>query len=204
MPDQNLPETPLSINTQSKEELAAIVQQLNPALEYVRDMNVKATSCRTLLVKKSGLECALKVRNLSRNIWDDTYFYREIHALRRVSERKVTGVTQLIGEYRNDRFHAILKSFAAGTPCDKLDLDELLHNSEFVKKLDAIYLKLHLAGIAKVNFLPRKVVISDDGELTLVDLSTCVVNTETGIQQFSQEMRGDSRFITRLERNTTH
>ena len=197
-------ETALSINTQSKEELSAIVQQMNPELEYLLDLHPKATTCRTLLVKMDGVECALKVRNISRNIWDDTYFYLEIHALRRVAERKITGVTELLGEYKNDRFHAILKSFAVGTPCNKLDLDELLHNSEFVKKLDALYLKLHLAGIAKINFLPRKIVISDDGELTLVDLSSCIINTESGIQLFSREMRIDSRFITRLERNTTH
>lgn len=197
-------ETPLSIRTQSKEELAAIVQQMNPELEYLLDLNLSATTCRTLLVKKDGVECALKVRNVSRNIWDDTYFYYEIHALHRVAERKLTGVTQLMGEYKNDRFHAILKSFAVGTPCNKLDLDELLHNSEFIKKLDALYLKLHLAGIAKINFLPRKIVISDDGELTLVDLSTCIVNTTSGIQLFAQEMRRDSRFITQLERHATH
>ncbi len=197
-------ETALSINTQSKEELEAIVRQMNPELEYLSDLNLSATTCRTLLVKKDGVECALKVRNVSRNIWDDTYFYYEIHALRRAAERKLTGVTRLMGEYENDRFHAILKSFAVGTPCNKLDLHELLHNSEFVKKLDALYLKLHLAGIAKINFLPRKIVISDDGELTLVDLSTCIVNTESGIQLFAQEMRRDSRFITRLERHTTH
>jgi len=37
-----------------------------------------------------------------------------------------------------------------------------------------------------------------------VDLSTCIVNTESGIQLFSQQMREDSRFITRLERRATH
>ncbi len=204
MIDPEPPETALSIGTQSNEELAAIVHQMNPELEYLQDLHPKATSCRTLLVKKEGAECALKVRNVSRNIWDDTYFYYEIHALHRAAERNITGVTQLLDEYKDHRFHAILKTFAAGTPCNKMDLEELLHNSEFVKKLDALYLKLHLAGIAKINFLPRKIVISDDGELTLVDLSTCIVITETGIQRFSQEMRRDSRFITKLERNATH
>ena len=197
-------ESPLSITSHSKEELEAIVQELNPELEYVSDLHPKATTCRTLLVKKEGVECALKVRCVSRNIWDDTYFYYEIHALRRIAERNISGVTKLMGEYQNERFHAILKSFAEGTACNQLDSDELLHNREFVRKLDAIYLKLHLEGIAKINFLPRKVVISDDGELTLVDLSTCIVNTEAGIQQFAQEMCADSRFITRLERNVTH
>ena len=204
MIDPERSDTALSISTQSREELAAIVHQVNPELEYLQDLHPKATSGRTLLVKKEGVECALKVRNVSRNIWDDTYFYYEIHALHRVAERKISGVTQLLGEYKDDRFHAILKTFAVGTPCNEMDLDELLHNSEFVKKLDALYLKLHLAGIAKINFLPRKIVISDNGELTLVDLSTCIVNTETGVQRFSQEMRRDSRFITKLERNTTH
>ena len=204
MIDPERSDTALSISTQSREELAAIVHQVNPELEYLQDLHPKAASCRTLLVKKEGVECALKVRNVSRNIWDDTYFYYEIHALHRVAERKISGVTQLLDEYKDNRFHAILKTFAVGTPCNEMDLDELLHNSEFVKKLDALYLKLHLAGIAKINFLPRKIVISDNGELTLVDLSNCIVNTETGVQRFSQEMRRDSRFITKLERNTTH
>ena len=194
----------ISIHTQSEQELKAIVHQLNPDLEYVKDLHSAASTCRTLLIKHDGVECTFKVRQLTRNVWDDTYFYFEISALRRAAERKLTGVASLIQEYKNDRFHGILKTYANGTPCNLLDIDELLHDREFIKKLDALYMKLHLAGIAKINFLPRKVVIGDDGELMLVDMSTCIVNTESGIQLFSQSMREDSRFITRLERRATH
>jgi hypothetical protein len=199
-----LTETPLSINTRSESELEAIVHQLDPDLEYIRDLHPDASTCRTLLVNYKGTECALKVRRLSRNMWDDTYFYYEISALKRAAERRITGVTRLLHEYKDDRFHAIVKTFIPGTPCNVVDVDELLTSAEFVQKLDALYLKLHLAGIAKFHFLPRKVVISDDGDLTLVDLSTCIVNTESGIQLFVQAMREDSRFITKLERHATH
>ena len=199
-----LTETPLSIDTRSESELEAIVHQLDPDLEYLRDLHPDASTSRTLLVNYQGTECALKVRRLSRNMWDDTYFYYEISALKRAAERRITGVTRLLREYKNDRFHAIIKTFVPGTPCNVVDVDELLKSTEFVQKLDALYLKLHLAGIAKFHFLPRKVVISDDGDLNLVDLSTCIVNTESGIQLFVQAMREDSRFITKLERHTTH
>ena len=194
----------ISIQTRSEDDLKALVHQLDSDLEYLRDLHSTASTCRTLLVTHERVECTLKVRKLTQNIWDDTYFYFEISALRRVAERKLTGIARLIREYKDDRFHAILKSYATGTPCDRLDVDELLHNREFIKKLDALYLKLHLAGIAKIKFLPRKIVVSDSGELILVDLSTCIVNTESGIQLFSQQMREDSRFITRLERRATH
>lgn len=200
----NLTETPLSIDTRSESELEAIVHQLDPDLEYIRDLHPDASACRTLLVNYQGTDCALKVRRLSRNMWDDTYFYYEISALKRAAERKIKGVTRLLREYKDDRFHAIVKTFIPGTPCNVVDVDELLTSAEFVQKLDALYLKLHLAGIAKIHFLPRKVVISDDGDLTLVDLSTCIVNTESGIQLFVQAMREDSRFITKLERHATH
>ena len=194
----------LSIRTQSSDELAAIVHQLNPDLEYLRDLHPQATTCRTLLVKIEGAECALKVRNVTRNMWDETYFYLEIHALQRAGERNIKGVTQLLDEYKNDSFHAIIKSFKQGTSGNLFESDEILRKRDFIKQLDEIYLRLHLEGIAKVNFLPRKIVISDEGEITLVDLSTCVVNTEVGIQLFSQEVRADSRFINKLERNATH
>lgn len=194
----------LSIDTRSESELEAIVHQLDPNLEYVKDLHSTASSCRTLLVKRSGELCTFKVRKLSRNMWDDTYFYYEIHALHRAAERHLSGVTTLVEEYKDDHFHAILKSYATGTPVNNLDVEELMYRREFVEKLDALYLKLHLVGIAKIHFLPRKIVISDDGELTLVDLSTCVVNTECGIQLFVQAMRDDSRFITKLERKATH
>jgi len=180
------------------------VHQLDPGLRYIHDLHSDASICRTLLVKYQENECTLKVRRLSRNMWDDTYFYYEIKALKRTAERNLTGVTRLLNEFRNDRFHALIKTFIPGTPCNELNVDELLTSAEFVQKLDALYLKLHLAGIAKIHFLPRKVIISDDGDLTLVDLSTCIVNTETGIQLFVQAMREDSQFITRLERHTTH
>lgn len=199
-----LTETLLSIDTRLESELEAIVHQLDPDLQYIHDLHSDASTCRTLLVKYQENECTLKVRRLSRNMWDDTYFYYEIKALKRTAERNLTGVTRLLNEFRNDRFHALIKTFIPGTPGNELNVDELLTSAEFVQKLDALYLKLHLAGIAKIHFLPRKVIISDDGDLTLVDLSTCIVNTETGIQLFVQAMREDSQFITRLERHTTH
>ncbi len=197
-------ETRLSLDTQSDDELEAIVHQLDPDLEYVRDLHAEGSTCRTLLVRTDGTDCTFKVRKLSRNVWDDMYFYYEIHALRRAGERNLKGITRLLQEYRDDRFHAILKTFAPGTPGNKADMEDLLHSREFIRKLDSIYLRLHLAGIARINFLPRKIVIGDDGELTLVDLSTCIVNTESGIELFVQAMKEDSRFITRLEKNATH
>ncbi len=194
----------LSLNTQSDSELAAIVHQMDPDLEYIRDLHAAASSCRTLLVKRKGEDCTFKIRKLSRNMWDDTYFYYEISALHRTAERHLSGVPLLLAEYKDDQFHAIAKSFAHGTPGNALDRDELLADAEFIAKLDALYLKLHLAGIAKINFLPRKIVIGEDGEITLVDLSSCLVNTECGIQLFAQAMRDDSRFITKLERKLKH
>jgi len=202
--ESKLDETLISIKTRSEDDLKALVHQLDADLVYIKDLHPSASTCRTLLVEHQGVECTLKVRKLTQNIWDDTYFYFEISALKRVAERKLKGIAHLIKEYKDDRFHAILKSYASGTPCDRLDVDELLHNREFIKKLDAIYLKLHLAGIAKIKFLPRKIIVSEDGELILVDMSTCIVNTDSGIQLFSQQMREDSRFITRLEQRATH
>ena len=137
-------------------------------------------------------------------MWDDKYFYYEIHALRRVEERNLSGVTRLLKIYDDDRYQAILKSYIEGTPGNRMGPSELLNDSGFVAKLDALYMNLHLAGIAKVDFEPRKVVLADDGEITLIDLSTCVVNTEAGMLQFSQAMREDSRFITKLERNISN
>lgn len=191
----------ISINTQSAEELAKIVREIDPNLRFVEDLHPDGSSCRTLLVDDDGTDRILKVRQISSNVWDDTYFYYEIHALRRVAERNLTGVTHLVREYSTDRYHAILKTYAEGTPCNTLDHEKLLLDQEFVKKLDALYLKLHLAGIAKIHFQPRKIIIGPDDELTLVDLSTCIVNTESGVQLFSQEMREDSQFITKIEKN---
>lgn len=193
-----------AIDTRSDSDLKTIVQHIDPELEYTRDLHPSATTCRTLLVKYQGRQCTLKVRKLSNNVWDDMYFYYEINALHRAAERNISGVPDLIHEYKDDRFHAIIKTFIEGTPGNELDTDKLLKNAEFVQKLDALYLKLHLAGIAKIHFLPRKVVIRENGDLILVDLSTCIVNTESGIQLFVQAMRDDSRFITGLERHTTH
>lgn len=191
----------ISINTQSEEGLKKLVQEIDPTLNFIKDQHPDGATCRTLLVDQNGAKRILKVRAISSNIWDDTYFYYEIHALRRASERNLTNVTHLIAEYSTDRFHAILKSYAEGTPCNTLDNDALLKDKGFIKKLDALYLQLHLAGIAKVHFQPRKFVIGANDELTLVDLSTCIVNTEAGIALFAQEMRADSRFISRLEKN---
>ncbi len=180
--------------------LSALVTSIDPALSYPRDLHPAGTTCRTLLVEDEGARRLLKVRRLSQNLWDDSYFHLEIHALRRVEERKLSNITQLVHEYVNDTHHAILKSYAEGTPANTLDHAALLLNPDFIAKLDALYLKLHLAGVAKVNYLPRKLVIADDGELILVDLSTCVVNTEVGVLRFVQEMRADSRFVTQLEK----
>lgn len=190
----------IPINTQSQEELGALVTRIDPALKFVKDLHPDGTSCRTLLVDNSGEQQILKVRQVSNNVWDDTYFFYEIHALNRVGERNLSNVTHLVREYRSEDHHAVLKTYAQGTPLNTLDHERLLKDPEFIKKLDALYLKLHLAGIAKIHFQPRKIVIGSDDELTLVDLSTCIVNTECGVQLFSQEMRADSRFITRLEK----
>lgn len=187
--------------TQDLDELARAVKIVDESLTFLRDLHSEATSCRTVLVERNGEEAVLKLRKNSSNVWDDTYFYYEIHALRRVAERNLDHVIRLLAEYRSDEYHAILKSFVEGTPCNTLDHESLLRDREFIRKLDALYMKLHLAGIAKINFQPRKIVIGPDDELTLVDLSTCIVNTEAGISQFSIGMREDSRFITRLEKN---
>lgn len=190
----------ISINTQSSDDLAELVAIVDPQLRFIRDLHPTASSCRTLLVEHEGQERILKIRNVTNNVWDETYFYYEIHALRRVAERGLSNVTHLFGEYKSEYYHAILKSYAEGTPCNTVDHEALLKDPGFISKLDALYLKLHLAGIAKVHFQPRKIVIGADNELTLVDLSTCIVNTESGVSLFSQEMRADSRFITKLEK----
>jgi hypothetical protein len=190
--------------SQSKETLAQIVALVDPELRFISDQHPGARTCRTLLVDQGGQKRVLKVRRISHNLWDDTYFRFEVDALKRVAERKLKNVTLMLKHYKNESFEAILKTFVEGTPCNQLDVDELLTNREFIRKLDRLYLQLHLAGISKILFLPRKVVIDNDGELTLVDLSTCIVNTEYGTQRFAQEMIGDSHFITRLERRATH
>lgn len=193
-------EQQISLFTQSPEELKQVVADVDPGLEYVRDLHPDASSCRTLLVKHDGKEAILKVRRISNNVWDDTYFFYEIHALRRVAERNLDHVTHLLGEYQDENYHAILKTYAEGTPLNTIDHEKLLRDPSFIKKLDALYLQLHLAGIAKIHFQPRKIVVGSDDELTLVDLSTCIVNTESGIAHFSLEMRRDSRFINKLEK----
>ncbi len=193
-------EANISINTQSPEVLAEIVREVDPNLKFIKDLHPTASTCRTLLVNDGGTDRILKVRRYSNNIWDDTYFYYEIHALRRVAERNLKGVTHLVREYNTDQYHAILKTYAEGTPCNTIDHEKLLLDLEFIKKLDALYMKLHLAGIAKIHYQPRKIIIGEDDELTLVDLSTCIINTECGVQLFSQEMREDSRFITKIEK----
>ncbi len=190
----------IPINTQSAEELAALVQQLAPELTYVKDLNVDSPSYRTLLVTRQGEERVLKVRRISGNTWDSTYFYYEVHALRRAAERQLSCVVRLVGEYKTRHYHAILKTYAKGTPCNDLDPERLIETPAFVKKLDALYMKLHLAGIASIHYQPNKVVMAPDGELILVNLDTCIVNTEMGVQRFSQEMRADSRFINRIEK----
>lgn len=190
----------ISINTHEPEAIATLVQRIDPGLRYIKDLHPNAASCRTFLVNDGTTDRILKVRALSGSVWEDTYFLLEIHALKRVAERKLPGVTHLVGNYHHENYHAILKTYAEGTPMNTLDHEALLKDEAFIKKLDRLYLNLHLAGIAKIHFQPRKIVIGDDGELTLVDLSTCIVNTEVGMQIYSQEMREDSRFITRLEK----
>ena len=190
----------IPITTENPEELQALVRRTDPSLTFLRDLHSMGTTCRTLLVAQGDQQRILKIRQTSNNVWDDTYFYYEIHALRRVAERNLTNVTHLIQEYQTDTHHAILKSYAEGTPLNTIDHERLLKDQAFIKKLDELYLKLHLAGIARIYFQPRKIVIAPDDELILVDLSTCIVNTETGISMFSREMRSDSRFITRLEK----
>ena len=126
---------------------------------------------------------------------------KKAKAEKKAAEKKIKGVSRMLAEYDNGRFQAILKPFFQGTPGNKVDKQKLLEDPEFVKKLDKLYLSLHLAGISNISFLPRKIVITEDNEIVLVDLTTCLVNTEVGIQQFNQSMREDSHFITRLERN---
>jgi hypothetical protein len=190
--------------SKSDDDLRRLVGLIDPHLEYISDLHPDARTCRTLLVKEGRSKRILKVRRISQNMWDDTYFHFEIDALKRASERHIPNVTHLLGLYKDDHYEAILKSYVEGTPVNQLDTEELLTNSDFIKKLDKLYMDLHLAGISKILFLPRKVVITDDGELTLVDLSTCIVNTEYGMQRFAQEMIEDSHFITKLERRATH
>jgi len=180
---------------------SSIVKQVDDSLEFKDNLYPEATSCFTILVEEDGKSYVLKVRKKTHNMWDDRYFYYEIHALKRAKERNLTGVTRLERIYDDDRYQAILKPFIEGTPGNRMDQGKLLDDPEFVAKLDTLYLKLRLAGITNIRFEPRKVVLSAENEITLVDLSTCLVNTEVGMLQFSQAMREDSRFITKLERN---
>ena len=186
--------------THDEAQLREMVRRIDPDLTFLADLHPAASTCRTLLVDQHGNKRSLKIRQISHNMWDDTYFNLELYALMRVEERHLEGVTHLVAHYRTDEYEALLKTFVEGTPCNNLESDSLLHDPAFINKLDKLYLKLHLAGIAKINFLPRKVVMDDQGELILVDLSSCVVNTEYGVGRFVQEMRDDSRFITGLER----
>jgi len=186
-------------------QLTELVSEIDHDLTLLADLHPGGRTCRSLLVsrtndKNEDEKLILKVRPITSNVWDETYFYNEIHALRRCQERKLKNVTHMAGEYQTHEYHGILKAFAKGTPCNQTDSDALLRDPNFIKRLDKLYLELHLAGIAKIKFQPRKIVITDEDELILVDLSTCVVNTEVGMLQFSQEMRVDSRFITGLEK----
>ena len=190
--------------TRDEDELNRLVSRVDPALEFVADLHPSTTSCRTLLVNDSDTRRVLKVKPPSGNAWDDTYFQLETLALKRVEERNVERVTRLVRGYRNEHYEAILKTFATGTPGDLAITESMLHSRDFVDRLDDLYLRLHLAGIAKINFLPRKVVVAPDGGLILLDLSTCIVDTEYGFHRFVREMRRDSRFINRLERQVTH
>lgn len=179
---------------------ATIVKSIDENLEFKKNMYLDGSTCLTLMVKHEDEDCVLKVRKKTNNVWDSKYFYYEIDALRRAKERNLIGVNRLIKSYEHATYQAILKPFIPGTPGNNM-AEDFLEDIDIVNKLDKLYLRLHLAGISNINFLPRKIVFTEDGSITLVDLSTCLVNTEVGIQQFNQTMREDSQFITRLERN---
>lgn len=178
---------------------AELVDLFNDNLVYIRNMYMEASSCLSLLVRRNSDECVLKIRKKSHNLWDEKYFFYEIHALRRASERNLKGVNRMLKYYDCHGYQGILKPFIPGTAGNRMERN-FLEDPEFVAKLDKLYMRLHLAGISNINFLPRKIVFAEDGEITLIDLSTCVVNTEIGVQEFSETMRDDSLFITRLER----
>jgi hypothetical protein len=176
-----------------------LLKHFNDDLVYVRNMNLEGASCLSLLVQRRGKDCVLKVRKKTNNFWDEKYFFYELHALRRAGERNVKGVNRLLKNYDCERYQGLLKPYIPGTPGNRKD-PAFLEDPEFVRRLDQLYLRLHLAGISNINFLPRKIVFADDGDITLVDLSTCLVNTEIGVQQFNLTMKEDSQFITMLER----
>ena len=179
---------------------AQLVKALDPKLAYVKDLSLPGQDWWTLLTRRGQSPYVLKARRITTNIWDDTYFQGEIHALRRAEECRLEAVVRLAGEYKSGDYHAILKTYAPGKPLDSLDHQALLRDLKFIAQLDALYLQLHLAGIAKVHLQPRKLVVRPNGSLTLVDLHTCVVQPVVGTQTFAQEMRADSRYITRLEK----
>lgn len=178
----------------------AIVQEIDPTLLFRVDLYPEGTSSWTVMVEREGKRCVLKVRRKSHNIWDQRYFHYEISALRRAAERGLNCVTRLHKVYDTELYQALLKEYVEGTPGNRLDSEGLLQDPDFVAKLDRLYLELHLAGIAKVCFEPRKVVVREDREITLVDLSSCVISSEVGVLLFSQAMRDDGRFITGLEK----
>lgn len=184
------------INYGDEQEL---IKHFNDDLVYIRNMNVEGTSCLSLLVQHENRDCVLKVRKKTHNSWDEKYFFYELHALRRAEERNIKGVNRLLKRYEGERYQGLLKPYIPGTPGNHMD-PAFLEDAAFVTRLDQLYMRLHLAGISNVNFLPRKIVFADDGEITLIDLSTCVVNTEIGVQQFNLTMKEDSQFITKLER----
>jgi len=176
-----------------------LLKHFNDDLVYIRNMNVEGTTCLSLLVQRNNEDCVLKVRRKTHNLWDEKYFFYELHALRRAEERNLKGVNRLLKNYDCDGFQGLLKPYVAGTAGNYMD-PAFLEDPEFVARLDQLYMRLHLAGISNVSFLPRKIVFADDGDITLVDLSTCLVNTEIGVQQFNLTMKEDSQFITMLEK----
>ncbi|HKI73592.1 MAG TPA: hypothetical protein VJ998_03055 [Pseudomonadales bacterium] len=186
--------------SQDQHEIARLVSIVDPSLQYDRDMNPSGSSCRTLLVRQEQVPRVLKIHRHSTNLWDDTYFNLEVLALKRAAERQVPHVAHMTRHYHSEDYEALLKEFIPGIPGNEIDPDTLFYDWTFISQLDQIYMNLHLAGIAKVSFLPRKVVIGEDNDVTLVDLSSCVVNTEHGLGRFVQEMHQDARFISRLER----
>jgi hypothetical protein len=188
------------VTTPADIDLAAIVSQIDPGLHYIKNLHVNAAAGLSLLVRQGSDSRVLRIRENTDVLWDEKYFQLELLALSRVAERNLKNVTHLANYYQNENYEAILKTFIEGDPCNHLDEQSLLKDPNFIHELDHLYLQLHLAGIAKIHFTPRKFVLSDNNSLILVDLHSCVVDTYVGIKQFSWEMREDSHFITQLER----
>jgi hypothetical protein len=189
-----------AVTTEVDVDLAAIVKQIDPDLQLIKNLHVDAAAGLTLLVRRRNVLCVLRIRKNMDILWDEKYFQLELLALHRVAARNLKNVAHLVNYYRSDKYEAILKTFIKGNPCNRLNIQTLLKDRDFIHELDYLYLQLHLAGIARIKFGPRKFVLCDNNRLTLVDLRSCIVDADVGINQFSWEQREDSHFINRLER----